>query len=125
MATPAHSHTRGQNELAMKASVRELAEEVRDLKKILTGFLAAMGNKEEVEEKRWGGFYNTWVKTNEKWEATLYHVEIMRDVKWVKGKDDQEKEVMKEGLDWCDRIKKFITKVAADGTSTRNTVDRL
>ena len=64
--TPARSYTRGQNEAATKAAVREVAEEVKDIKNILTGLFAAMGNKEEMEEKRWQGFHDTWVRTNEK-----------------------------------------------------------
>ena len=43
IATPIRSHTRGQNDTATKQSVRELADEVKNLKGIMTNFFTVMG----------------------------------------------------------------------------------
>ena len=125
VATLARNHTRGQNKTATKAEVKELADKVRDLKKVLTGFFSVMENKEEIEEKRWTAFHKTSVKRNKKWEVTLHNVEMMRNVQLVDGKDELGQDVMKEGTDWCDRMESIIAKVAAEGVGTRDAVDRL
>ena len=57
VATQVRSHTRGQNDVASKQSVRELADEIKDLKGIMTNFFAAMGKKEEDDEQRWVGLH--------------------------------------------------------------------
>ena len=66
IATPVRSHTRGQNQMASKQSIRELADEIKDLKAVITNFFAAMGHKEELEEGRWVGFHEAWLKANNK-----------------------------------------------------------
>ena len=65
IATPVRSHTRGQNDMATKHSVSELADEVKDFGAVITCLFAAMGQKEKVD-KRWVGFHEAWIKANGK-----------------------------------------------------------
>ena len=110
IATPLRSHTRGQNDTATKQSVRELTDEVRDLKGIMTKFFAAMGQREETEEHRWVGLHEAWLNAKDMWSDTLAHMVAMRDIEWIdEGKSDEKgNAVEKEGPDWFDRTDRTI-----------------
>ena len=77
VVTQIRSHTRGQNDAASKQSVRELADEVKDLKRVMTNFFTAMGKKEEVDEHRWVGLHEAWLNAKNQWNDTLKHMEAM------------------------------------------------
>lgn len=121
IATPVRSHTRGQNDVASKQSVRELADEVKDLKTVVTNFFAAMGRKEEVEEGRWVGFHRAWMKADEKWSDILHHIMSVHDIEWIdEGKSNEKGEAIeREGPDWFDRVGKAIN--ALRNRDERNT----
>ena len=64
---PTRSVTRGQGDLATKASIRGYRRG-EDLKQTVAHLFAAIGEKESMDEKMWRGFNHEWQKNVKAWK---------------------------------------------------------